>query len=311
MHWRTCLSGIVLLSFALFEMVGCASEGDAGTKRSGTGEISIIYTNSTNGYMDPCKCPGKPLGGLARRATAIKKERAAQKNVLVVDSGDFFAALSAPDRNATLLETTKLINYDMVGVGDQELIEGVDHFQQVVARSGVPFVAANLRRLPDVPLAKPYLIKKYNGMKVAVTSIVSKAAFMFYPKEERKLLKIDDPIETLNKLIPKLRKKADLIVVLSHSGYGSDRSLVEKVSGMDVVVSGHSNTLLKKEMKFNDAIIVQAGRNGEHVGVLSLEIQEGKITSYQNRLIELDPSVPDDPEVREIIEQYKEARKSK
>lgn len=102
-------------------------------------------------------------------------------------------------------------------------------------------------------------------------------------------LKFISPIETVEKYIKGLKEKADVIVVLSHIGYPSDRDLAEKVKGIDVIVGGHSHTKIVKPITVGNTLIVQAWEHGKALGVLDLIVKDGKIIGFEGHLEEIRP----------------------
>lgn len=274
-------------------------------------KIAIIYTNSTNGNLQACHCPKHPTGGLVRRATIIRETRE-KYPTLVLDSGDLFPV--EPDR-LKIEFALKLMEYlrcDAVGIGDQEFAMGVDYFQKVLKKGAIPFISSDIY-LKDsegrrVLLAQGSVVKKIGNTKIAVISIIIPHSFTFYPPENIEGLEIVDPVPQLKEDIARLKKEADLIVVISHSGYDYDIELPGKVSGIDLIVGGHSQTLMEKPEKKGNTVIVQAGAKGDNVGRLVLEIdKDKKIKSFENELVLLDEKIADDPDAQKIAAEYDEA----
>jgi len=277
--------------------------------------VTILFSNSTNGYFKSCDCPSHPFGGITRRATYINGLRKANKNILLVDTGDLFSAYGSEIQGKYLLKCMEAINYDVMAVGDQELLIGLDKFKKLMAGTpGIDFLSSNFNYCTTAnnqpeqcfTLTKPYIIKQVGKYKVGIISVISPKCFVFYPKDKKQGFKITDPVDTIKGFIENFRKEVDLIVLLSHSGIDEDKKIVQQVpSGIDVIVGGHSQTLLKDPDIQNNVIIVQAGEKGQYLGSLTIFFGSNKkIKSHQHELIALTKEIADDPEILDIMKQY-------
>lgn len=273
--------------------------------------LTVVYTNNTDGTLKPCNCPGAPFGGLARRATVIDSLREAHPNALVVDSGDLLPTRPGTDTEDVILEAYEYMRYDAVAVGDQEVLGGTPHFVELTAGMTVPFLAANLQFVGasgPVPLGRPYLLKTYGNLTVAVIGIITAEALDRFGVMKEQSLEPLDPVQKLRELLESLRDRADLFVVLSHAGDEFDALLAQQVPGIDVIVGGHSQRLIREPLKVGGTLIVQAGTLAKHVGVLTLDLSGGRIVSVQNSIVDLSPKVRDDPHVQQLVDAYSSKR---
>ena len=96
-------------------------------------------------------------------------------------------------------------------------------------------------------------------------------------------------VDELPDLIDELKNihQADLIIVLSHFGFPQEVKLAEEVDGIDVLLSGHTHNVLPEPVVVKDTIIIQSGCHGAHIGRLDLVVEDKKIISYTQELIEL------------------------
>jgi len=276
--------------------------------------VTIVYTNSANGHLESCDCPENPFGGLVRRVYAINELKQKKPSAIVVDSGDFFPPRADELLAEYCIKMMEKIKYDIIAVGDQELLCGVDYLKKNLSR--LPFYSANLQTCNDEMcfplLEKPYLIKKVNEINVALVSIINPDVFLLFPKDKTKNIKVLNHIEYLKGIIPELRKKADIVVLVSHSGDEEDRIIAKEIPGIDVIVGGHSQTFHREPVKIENTLIVQTGENGHRVGILELELNsEKKIISYSNNFVLLNKEIPDDPSARQLIKDYNAQLKEK
>ncbi len=269
--------------------------------------ITIVYTNSLNGYFDDCHCKENPNGGLVSRATEIKKIRKEHKNIFLFETGDFFTVDSDTILEKYLIKAYKYIGYDCVSIGDQEFSSGATGFLKY--KDELPIVCNNLLlKIKDKwELSfKRFRVLKKNGIKAGLIGTISPEAFKYYPKSTIQKIKIQDQVSEIKKDIKSLKSKGmDIIILLSHSGYDQDRELAQKIKGIDLIIGGHSQSLLKTPEKINETIIVQAGSNGAHTGILELSLgKKIKIKSNTFRL-PYNANTKEDKTIKKMIDEYR------
>jgi 5'-nucleotidase len=266
-------------------------------------QISIIYTNSANGYLESCDCPSLPYGGLARRITVINQLRG--KNSVVVDSGDLLPAEENKLLTEYCLRLVEYCNYDAVNIGDQEIIQGLNFVKQF---KDIPFITTNVISKKDTFLFPRYIVKEVNNIKIAIVGVVSVNTLTLLEDSVLNDIKILEYTNCINNLIPLLRKEVDLIVLLSHCGLEEDKQIAKQINGINIIVGGHSQDLILQPIRIGSTLIVQAGKDGSYVGKLDLQIEKTgkgiKIYRYKNKLVLLDKKVPVKKEIQEIITEY-------
>ena len=134
-------------------------------------EITILYTGSTHSMLYPCNCSIETDGGLSRRATLIKQLRKNNPNILVLDSGNFFAGglMDEYTQNTELnikrtqdnLKAMELIKYDAVAVGEDEFNFGLDFLKENILKEGMNFLSCNISSASDTELTKKNITLYY------------------------------------------------------------------------------------------------------------------------------------------------------
>ncbi len=272
--------------------------------------ITILYTSSANGYLESCECPENPFGGLIRRAAYIQRERKKSPSLLLLDSGDNFSPYANKALSPYILSALSMMDYDAIGIGDQEFINGVEYFNTLRDKEEyrkLPFLCANMKYCDKKLcwyMGRPYLIKVVKGIRIGITSITSAHVFTLFPRNKIQGLDVEDHYKVLQELIPELRPKVGLLILISHSGFDEDREIAQKVRGIDIIVGGHSQTTLKAPAKVGETLILQPGEKGQFVGKLRLFFKDNKLESYKNNLVALTKDIEDDPGVKELINQY-------
>ncbi len=275
--------------------------------RTSEARVTIVYTNSLNGNLDYCRCPSDPKGGLVKRATEIESIRKAFPNVVLLDTGDFLTIDDDPILARHIVEAYRIIGYDAMVPGDQEFSGGTDFFLRLA--KAMPFVCANLQVKSGGAwkhaFARSLLIER-GGTTIGITGVIAPGAFRYYPGKVTERLRVLDPAALAAAEAAALRKRgADLVILLSHAGYEADIELEKKLEDVDVIVGGHSQTLVAEPRRGGNAVVVQAGANGARIGILELSFHGGKPRVIKNSFRLPDEHRPaDDPRIRRIIDRY-------
>jgi 5'-nucleotidase/UDP-sugar diphosphatase len=287
-----CFLVIVLLGFPLACGTGEKWPAD---RESPVYHLVVLHTNDTHGHPVKFFNASVPdVGGLPARATLVKQIRSENENVLVLDAGDlntgkavsnFFKA--KPD-----IEGYNYIGYDAMVLGNHEFDNPRHALKGQMALACFPFLSANVKTSDGQYLAKPYIIREFDGFKVAVFGLTTKETEQIGNPEYIKDLLFEDEIEVAGTLVPELRKQADVVIALVHMGiYRSSRAgskrLAWEVSGIDLVVDGHTHTrldlpiLIRHVGSDDKTIIVQAWQWGLVLGRVDLWIQNKSVIDFR------------------------------
>ena len=301
------LVGFLLAAAVVTVAALSAAESDAS-------RITIVYTNSLNGNLDYCRCPSEPKGGLVKRATDIEAIRNTHENVVLLDTGDFLTIDGDPLLSRHVLDAYRVIAYDAILPGDQEFSAGTNFF--IAHSKRLPLIAANLQVMKGGAWTYAFprsLLIERGGVKIGLTGVISRAAFRYYPKKVTEGIRVLEASSAALEEAATLRKRgAELVILLSHSGFEADLELEKTMRGVDVIVGGHSQTLVKQPYRGHNAVVVQAGANGAHIGILELALPPGGPRVLKNSFRTPDEHRPaDDPRIRRIIERYNAELKSR
>ncbi len=301
---------------------------------SATEQIRIITTNDIHSYLKPiyyrylddikpwgkvsregdyvnkAKIEGK-IGGMAHVASMIKKLKAEKpgKNLLF-DAGDTWhgGGITFFDKGVAMVKIMNAVGYDAMVPGNWEFFYKNDHFLDLIDKANFPVIAYNLTDKEwEEPALDQYIIRKVGQLKVAIvgytypwtalTSAITGAAkwYKFGIKEDE-----------ARDLLAEIRKKEDpdLVVFISHGGFGLDQKFAKRVDGIDVMLSGHTHDEVLDPVVWNDTLVFQGGAHGKYVVSLDLEIKDKKIVDFEYRLNKvMQNRINPDPEVSKLIEE--------
>jgi len=261
--------------------------------------LVVLHTNDSHGH--PVKFfqyPAPDVGGLPARATVVNRIREQHQNVLVLDAGDVNTGRLESNlfRARPDLEGYNYIGYDAMVIGNHEFDNPLNVLREQIELANFPFISANVRTEGGDYLAEPYIIKELDGLKVAIFGLTTKETEVIGNPENIKDLVFEDEIEVANGLVPELRRKADLVIALVHLGIydslskGSKR-LAHEVSGIDLIVDGHSHTKLDTPIVVTHPLtghntpIVQAWKWGLILGKVDLFVQNKRVIDYRFKAI--------------------------
>ncbi len=289
----------IFVGLLFVQLIVLPGSGDENSR-----ELTVCYTNSLNGYLDYCKCKDEPKGGLVKRSTVIKKLRKTFGSILLFETGDFFHFENDKLLARYIIEAYRHIGYDGILFGDQEFGIGVDAF--LAMKHKLPFLCNNLTVKGKKPPWPRYRIITRKGIRIGVIGTISKDAFRYYSRTIVSRLVVSNQAWEIKNDIARLKAKGiEYIILLSHSGYETDRKLAAGIPGIDLIIGGHSQTLLKKPVRVGETVIVQAGSNGARIGILRAVFNKGRIVSYRNSFQRPDEWHPaDDQVIRKLINNY-------
>ncbi len=229
------------------------------------------------------------LGGLDRIATIVNAIRAERGDRTVfLDGGDTWqnSFTSLTTKGQDMVDCMALLNPDAM-TGHWEFTLGADRVKDIVDNLGFPFLAQNVRDTEWNEAAfKPSTMIERGGVKIAVIG----QAFPYTPIANPRWMipnwsfgiREDD----LRAQVDDARKNgAQLVVLLSHNGFDVDRKLASRVSGIDVILTGHTHDALPDVVKVGKTLLVASGSHGKFVSRLDLDVRDGEVKGHRFRLI--------------------------
>ena len=259
----------------------CLSAGLAGQ------DLVILHVNDTHSHFEPIRSgQDKGHGGVIERAAYIDSVRCAEgrRKVLLLHAGDFSQGTSYfTVFNGDLeIEMLNAMGYDAVTIGNHEFDNGIDELTRRLSNLKCPVVCANydFSAFELGHIIRPYTIVHRGGLKIGIFGLLTDISSVVAGETASKLPKFDD-VETARKWTRYLREEkcCDMVIALTHIGFDgtgfTDPDLVRKVSGLDLVVGGHSHTFLKEAEYFKDpdgkeVPIVQDGCWGLYFGKIDV-----------------------------------------
>lgn len=304
--------------------------------------VSVIFTHDMHSHMDADKNMknGRTVknGGFARLKSAMDDVRKEYPQSFVLDAGDF--SMGTPyqtifSNEASELKMMKYLGYEATTFGNHEFdyrAEGLASMLDAASGSGPQLVSANIdweSTLADDDLKADaavlkeacekygitdYTVIDHDGISIAVFGVMGESAADYAPESG---LIFNDATETAKSVVKKIKSEedVDMIVCLSHCGTienetdkledTEDYVLAEEVPDIDLIISGHTHTVLDEPVTVGSTYIISCGSYNKNMGHVVLEPEDGRyrISSYE--LVALDETVKPDKAVDRELDKYR------
>lgn len=266
------------------------------------------YAHTMVDYVNLARTYGR-LGGLDRTATLVKAIRAerGEDKVLFLDGGDTWqGSYTSLKTNAQdMVDCMKLLKPDAM-VGHWEFTYGADRVREIVDELGYAFLASNIVDTDwEEPVFEPTAMFEKGGVKVAVIGQAMPYTPIANPRWMIPEWSFGIRQERLQENIDKARDEgAEVVVLLSHDGFDVDQKLATVVSGIDVILTGHTHDSIPEAIKIGDTLLLSSGSHGKFLGRIDLEISGGKVVDYASGMIPVFSDViTPDPEMAAKIDE--------
>jgi len=292
-------------------------------------KLTILHTNDHHGRFWQNK-DGEY--GLAARATIInqiREEVAAEGGyTMLLDAGDVNTGV--PQSDLLLAEPDfkgmNLLKYDAMALGNHEFDKPNDVLRKQQKWANFPMLSANIynktgKKGKKTRAFPSHMTKNFDGLKVTVFGLTTEDTPLKTNAQNTKNFNFVPVVEEAKTLVPKLRKKTDVLIALTHIGHydngnhgieaPGDVTLARSVNGIDVIIGGHTAKPLFRPDIQNGTVIAQAQDWGKYVGRLDFEYLDGKLTLKSAKLVPVnlknsEIKVQANSEVEEFLRPYKE-----
>ncbi len=303
--------------------------------------ITILFTHDLHDNLLPAKTiengEAVNLGGYARLQSAINLQKQIDPNALLVDGGDY--SMGTPFQTIFQTASPELrimgaMGYDVVTLGNHEFdyrpaglsgslkaaLQSGDKLPQLVQSNiyypedkngNLTSTLTELKQAMDDYGVKDYTVIERNGIKIGIFGLMGEESESMAPMSE---VTFKDEVKEAKRVVKLLKEqeKVDVILCLSHSGTSQDKAssedeiLAQKVPEINVIISGHTHTLLSEPLVVGNTIIGSVGDYGKNLGVIKLtqtENKDFKLGSYE--LVQINESLPEDSIIKDKVEYFK------
>lgn len=285
-------------------------------------KITLLHSNDMHGDFDAEKVDDKLAGGISRLSGYIEKVRKTEKNVIYAIAGDMFrgSVIDSEFKGVSTIDIMNALGPDVVTIGNHEVDYGVSHLLFIEKCAQFPIINANLYiKSNGVRLFQPCLVMEIGGARILFIGVVTKEVMAMAKSDEvGALIDTAAAAKEVGKICNAYNAEdIDLTVLLTHIGFEEDKklaSMLKKEWGVDLIIGGHSHTLMTEPTVVNGIPIVQAHTGTDSIGRfdLTIDTDTDSIDSYTWEFVEIsDKTAPRNPQIERIVSKYKEVTDAK
>ena len=280
--------------------------------------LTLLHSNDMHGDFLSKHTDQKLLGGVSMLSGYVEKIKSETKNTIYCISGDMLqgSLIDSEFRGISTIEIMNRLGPDIVSLGNHEIDYGLGHLLLLERCAKFPIVNANIFiKNPYTRLFQSHRIMYIDGMKIMFIGIITSEVLS--PLKEDSLLgsliDVEDAAQEVGKICNAYRTSdIDFTVLLTHIGFEEDKllaSLLDPAWGVDVIIGGHSHTVLSEPEEVNGILIVQAGVGTDQIGHFDIIVDtyENCVADYQWKLVPIDSEhCPRNMDIENAILKYKD-----
>jgi sulfur-oxidizing protein SoxB len=267
-------------------------------------------------YVHAANTFGK-IGGFAHLATLVKKVRAQRPGALLLDGGDSWqgSATALWTKGEDMVQAAKLLGVDLM-TGHWEFTLGAARVKELIdtrLKGSIEFIAQNVKTVDfGDPVFTPWVMREIKGVPVAIIG----QAFPYTPIANPRHLVPEWTFgiqeDSLQKAVTEATSKgAHVVILLSHNGMDVDLKIASRVTGIDVILGGHTHDAVPDPVAVRNrdgiTLVTNAGCNGKFLAVLDLDVRNKQVVGYQYRLMPVFSNLLEpDREMAELIRTLRE-----
>lgn len=281
-------------------------------------KLTILHSNDLHGDFLAKEMDEKLLGGVSMLSGYINKVRDEEENTLYVISGDMFrgSLIDQEYQGVSTIEIMNLLAPDVVTLGNHEVDYGIAHLLFLEKCARFPIINANIYITSNhTRMFRSHIILEVGGMKILFIGVLTEEV-LAQTRQDKLIgtfVDVNEAAKEVGKISNTYRTEdIDFTVLLTHIGFDEDKKLAEcldKDWGVDIIIGGHSHTLLAEPCVVNGIPIVQAATGSSQIGRFDIMVDKdlNAIDSFEWQLIPIDSEhCPQDTALENLIRKYKE-----
>jgi 5'-nucleotidase / UDP-sugar diphosphatase len=240
---------------------------------------------------------------------------------LLVDAGGFSRGSDdfSQTQNEYLVKALTWLDYSAINLGYKEFQLKPSFIRSLEQKLKPPFISANVIMAGgDKTFTQPYVIKEleiagtaerkplFKKVRVAILGLCdNKMAPLFITRAGEPTLEYRDPIQVGKALVPMLRKKADMVILLYYGKHDEMQKVLQALDGIDVAVLGGEYYMLSSSSDKKKFIAVTTPLQGKYVGVLTLQLDKNKhIVGSTNKQIPLSEDIAEEARFAQLVKEF-------
>jgi 2',3'-cyclic-nucleotide 2'-phosphodiesterase (5'-nucleotidase family) len=277
-------------------------------------DLVILHSNDIHGTFQPQKLQDNDkmrlVGGMEAASHHINRIRAAEPNVLLIDLGDIMTGTLAallPYRGVAggaMPEFLNRLGYDIRCYGNHEFDLGLDNLRAIDALSQCPVVMANIQYEESGELfaQAPYHVLRRWGLRIGVVAVMEENFLTEVSPENVEGLEVVPMISSLERWVPVIRKKSDLVIALVHSNFADGKRIAGRVAGLDLVLVASEDA---RSEDVNGILVKSTRGHQRTLGYVRLTVHGKRVVSHEDDLVWLwaDGDLNPEPAVTGLVKE--------
>lgn len=286
-------------------------------------KLTLLHSNDLHGDFLAEQIDNKLVGGVSMLSGYINQVRQSEQNVIYAIAGDMFrgSIIDSEYKGISTIEIMNALAPDIVTIGNHELDYGIPHLLFIEKCAQFPIINANLFiKTNHARLFSPYYIMEIDGMKILFIGIITNAV-LAQAKQDHLIgsfIGIEEAAQEVGRICNTYNRiDIDFTVLLTHIGFEADKELAALLRpewGVDLIIGGHSHTLMDQPYTVGGIPIAQAGVGTDQIGRFDIIVNTdtNSIESYQWQCIPIDNRhCPVDEQMEHLIRKYKDVTDQK
>ncbi len=280
-------------------------------------KLTLLHSNDMHGDFLAEQIDDTLVGGVSMLSGYISRVRAEEPNTLYCIAGDMFrgSVIDSEYQGISTIEIMNMLSPDVVGLGNHETDYGLAHLLFLEKCAQFPIINSNLYiKLNRARLFRPCLLREIDGMKILFIGILTEDVIA-EGCEDRLIsafVNAGDAAEEIGRICNAYNAiDVDFTVLLTHIGFEEDKKLAARLDpawGVDVIIGGHSHTLIDEPARVNGILIVQAGTGTDQIGRFDIlvDTERNCVARYDWQCIPINADLcPADPKIETLLSAYK------
>ncbi|GLC44409.1 hypothetical protein PLESTB_000472700 [Pleodorina starrii] len=285
-----------------------APKGESTVYGGSSRKLTILHFNDVYNIEEQAR---EPKGGAARLCAKVNEFRESGANPLVLFSGDCYnpSLMSTITLGKQMVPVLNKLNVNVACIGNHDFDYGLENLQKLNGQCNFPWLMANvLERDTDFPYAGAGTIwvEDWNGIKVGIVGLVEEEWLETLGAVNVDEMVYKDFIEVGREAARRMKAKgAELLIALTHMREPNDRKLAAEVPEFHLVLGGHDHHYVSAFIEPHNNLMVKSGTDFRDMSLIEVELMAGNSDPKMSveRII-IDGSVPEDPAMKEIVDEY-------
>ena len=300
------------LLFFLFLAVLCSCETNQNNGNAKTDfnaypivekEIVILSVNDIHSSIDM----------FPKFAAMVDSLRNTYPDMLLFSAGDNRTGNPVNDQfdpvSFPMIELMNKVGFDLSAVGNHEWDGGTDNLRQNIEQASFPFLCANVTMKDGLDLdIKPYVMLENQGVKIAVVGMIEVRHDGIPGAHPSKLTQVG--FKKAIDVMPEyqfLRKQCDVMILLSHLGFEDDLEMAQACPYLDVILGGHSHTLIEFPAEHDGVLVTQAGSHLKCATLTKIKVKDGKVLEKNSITLNVKDFQKSNEEVQTMVDDFNDS----